>query len=180
MLGGDDDAGRQPLDVPLPWRRQGLVEIIDVEEDVALRRGKAAEIHEVGVAARLHAKSGGRTRSEIGRHDGGRAAIKGERRLRHAPEADRDQLRNPVFIGLVQKLDRIAPVPGRLPAAMGCARRCVAQRLARGAPFVRRHVTALGAPGVCRRVMFWDRLTHDLRSRSRRVALFPSPPSPGA
>ena len=68
---------------------------------------------------------------------GGRAAIEGERRLRHAPEADRDQLRNPAFIGLLQKLDRIAPVLGRLPAAMRGARRGVAQRLPRGAPFVR-------------------------------------------
>ena len=39
-------------------RRQGLVEIVDVEEDVALRRGEAAEVHQVSVAAGLHAKSG--------------------------------------------------------------------------------------------------------------------------
>ena len=147
MMGGDDDAGRQPLDVPLPWRRQGFVEIVDVEEDVALRRGEAAEIHEVSVAARLHAKPGGGGRGQVGRHDRGRAAIEGERRLRHAPEAYRDQLRNPAFIGLVQKLDRIAPVLGRLPAALRCARRGVAQRLARGAPFVGGYVSA-GAPAA--------------------------------
>ena len=51
----------------------------------------------------------------------------------HTPEADRDQLRNPAFVGLVQKLDRIAPVVGRLPAAMRGARRGVAQRLPRRA-----------------------------------------------
>ena len=89
MMGGDDDAGRQPLDVPLPRGRQGLVEIVDVEEDVALWRGEAAEIHEVSIAAGLHAKSGGWGRGQVSRHDRGRAAIEDEGRLRHAPEADR-------------------------------------------------------------------------------------------
>ena len=87
MTGGDDDAGSQPLDVPLPWPRQGFVEIVDVEEDVALRRGETAEIHEMGVAAGLHAKTGRRCRGQIRRHDRGRAAVEGERRLRHPPEA---------------------------------------------------------------------------------------------
>jgi hypothetical protein len=36
----------------------------------------------------------------------------------------------------VQKLDRIAPILGRLPTAMRCARRLVAQRLACGAALV--------------------------------------------
>ncbi len=57
MARGDDDAGRKSLDVPLPGSGQGFVEIVDVEKDVALRRGEAAEIHEVGVAAGLHPKS---------------------------------------------------------------------------------------------------------------------------
>ena len=137
MMGGDDDAGPQPLDVPLPRGQQGLVEIVDIEEDVAFRCGEAAEIHEVSVAAGLHVKSGGEGRCEVGRHDRSRAAIEGERRLRHTPEADRDKLRNPAFIGLLQERDRIAPVLGRLPAAMRGARGGVAQRLPRGAPFVR-------------------------------------------
>ena len=160
VMGGDDDAGRQPLDVPLPRRRQGLVEIVDVEEDVALGGGEAAEIHEVSVAASLHAKPGGGGRGEVGRHDRSRAAIEGEWRLRHAPEADRDQLRNPAFIGLVQKLDRIAPVLGRLPAALRCARRGVAQRLPRGAPFVRGYVTARETGGVVHRIRLRFRPAH--------------------
>ena len=145
MAGGDDDAGRQPLNVPLPGSGQSFIEVVDVEEDVALRRGEAAEIHKVSVAASLHAKSGRRGRRQIGRHDRGRAAIEGERRLGHAPEADRDQLRDSAFVGLAQKLDRIAPILGRLPAAMRGARRRVAQRLARGAPLVCGYVCC-GAP----------------------------------
>ena len=81
MLGGDDNARGQPLDVPLPWRRQCFVEIVDVEKDVALRRGEPAEIHQVSVAAGLHAKPGHCGRSQVSRHDGGRPAIEGERRL---------------------------------------------------------------------------------------------------
>ena len=50
---GDDDAGGQALDVPLPGGREGLVEVVDVEDLVALRRGEGAEVREVGVAAGL-------------------------------------------------------------------------------------------------------------------------------
>jgi len=57
-----------------------------------------------------------------------------EGRLSHPPEADRDQLGHSAFVGLAQKLDRITPVLGRLPAAMRGARRGVAQRLPCGAP----------------------------------------------
>ena len=87
MTSGDDHAGRKSLNVPLPGRRQGFVEIVDVEEDVALRRSETAEIHKMSVAAGLHAKSARRGRRQIGRHDRGRAAIEGERRLGHAGEA---------------------------------------------------------------------------------------------
>ena len=57
MTSRDDNAGRESLNVPLPRRRQCFIEIVDVEEDVALRRGETAEVHQVSVAARLNAKS---------------------------------------------------------------------------------------------------------------------------
>jgi hypothetical protein len=87
---GEDDARREALDVPVPRRGQRLVEIVDVEENVPLRRREAAEIHQVSVAARLHPEPGGRGRRHVGGHDRGGAAIESERRLRHPPEADRD------------------------------------------------------------------------------------------
>ena len=170
MASGDDDAGRESLDVPLPGSGQGFVEIVDVEEDVALRRGEAAEIHKVSVAAGLYAKSGRRGRRQIGRHDRGCAAIKGERRLGHASEADRDQLRDSAFVGLAQKLDRIAPILGRLPAAVRGARRRVAQRLACGAPLVCGYVRCGGAGGVFCRFVFRVRLAHAAPSLSRNSA----------
>ncbi len=87
MTSGDDNAGREPLNVPLPGRPQGFVEIVDVEEDVALGRGETAEVHQVSVAAGLDAKSGRRRRRQIGRHDCRGPAIEGERRLGHTGEA---------------------------------------------------------------------------------------------
>ena len=98
MSCGDNHAGCQALDVPFPWRRQSFVEIIDVEENVALRGSETAEIHEVSVAAGLHADPGCRGRSQIGGHQGGRAPIEGEGRLRHSSETDRDQLRDAPFV----------------------------------------------------------------------------------
>ena len=168
MMGGDDDAGREPLDVPLPGSGQSFIEVVDVEEDVALRRGEATEIHKMSVATGLYTKSGRRGRRQIGRHDRGRAAIEGERRLGHTREADRDQFRDSTFVGLAQKLDRIAPILGRLPAAMRVARRCVAQRLARGAALVCGCVRCGGAGGVFCRFVFRVRLAHaPLLSRSQ-------------
>jgi hypothetical protein len=41
---GDDDAGGQALDVPLPGSRQGLVEVVETEDERALRCGETAEI----------------------------------------------------------------------------------------------------------------------------------------
>ena len=55
LAAGDDHAGGQALEVPLPGRRQGLVEIVDIEDDAALGRGEAAEVRQMGVATGLHA-----------------------------------------------------------------------------------------------------------------------------
>ena len=46
---GHGQARGQPLDVPLERPGQGLIEVVDVEDQVALRRGERAEIRQVGV-----------------------------------------------------------------------------------------------------------------------------------
>ena len=38
------DAGHQPLQIPLPWRRQCFVEVVDVENHTPFRRRKTAEV----------------------------------------------------------------------------------------------------------------------------------------
>ena len=47
----DDEAGGQPLEVPLEGSRQRLVEVVDVEDRQSLGRRVGAEIGEVRVAA---------------------------------------------------------------------------------------------------------------------------------
>ena len=47
-------AGGQPLDVPLERAGQGLVEVVDVEDQPPLRRGERAEIGQVRIPAQLH------------------------------------------------------------------------------------------------------------------------------
>jgi hypothetical protein len=54
---------------------------------------------------------------------------------------DRDELRHPVFVGLHQKLNRIAAVARRFSMPVRFARHGVAQRPAFGSPFIRRAIT---------------------------------------
>ena len=72
---------------------------------------------------------GGRRR-QVGRHDRGRAAVEGERRLHHAAVADRHELRHPARVRLVQEVDDVPPALGRLPVTVRLARDRLAQRLA--------------------------------------------------
>ena len=64
-------ARRQPLDVPLPWPRQGLVESL-MSNTAPLRRPEPPEVREMGVAAALHLEARTRRAGEIGGHDRGR------------------------------------------------------------------------------------------------------------
>ncbi len=50
----DLNARSQPLDVPLPRPRGGLVEVVQIEDEMTLRRAEYAEIRHVGIAAELH------------------------------------------------------------------------------------------------------------------------------
>ena len=120
----------EPLDVPLPRRRQCLVEIVDVEDDVALRRREAAEVQQMAIAAGLHAYPClGRGR-KISRHHAGGAAIEGERRNQHPSIPHRQQFRQPLGVRNLQLRDRIGAVRGLLPNPMRRPRHGIAQQLA--------------------------------------------------
>ena len=136
LAAGDHHAGSQPLEIPLPGRRQGLVEVVDVEDDAPLGRGETAEVRQVGVAAGLHADPRDRCRREVGRHDRGRSAIESEGRLHHPGKADRHQLLQPALVRRRQEINDIAAIAGRFPAAMCFTRYGVAQHLALAAPFI--------------------------------------------
>ena len=50
----DDEARGEPLQVPFKGCGQGLVEIVDIEDEVSLGRGEATEIHQMTVAAGMN------------------------------------------------------------------------------------------------------------------------------
>src|SRR5271165_6109680 len=52
--GRQHEAGAQTLDVPFPWTREGLVEVVDVENQDSFGRGEATEVCQVTIAARLN------------------------------------------------------------------------------------------------------------------------------
>src|SRR5262249_41594295 len=54
----DFNTGGQPFKVPFPRSRERFVEIVDVENQVSLGRRESAEVHDVAITARLHAKLG--------------------------------------------------------------------------------------------------------------------------
>ena len=75
-------AGRQPFHVPFPRAGEGLVEVVHVEEQVALGRAEDAEVGEVGVAARLDVAgptSGSPARSAVMSRAAPRKKVKGRR-----------------------------------------------------------------------------------------------------
>src|SRR6516162_1195749 len=131
----------RPVVCPLPRRRERLVEIVDVEDEVPLRRGKTAEVQQVCIPTSLHPQPCYRRARQIGRHQCRRSSIESERRLHHPSVTDRDKLRHPTFVGLRQKLNRIAAVARCFPAPVQFARHVVAQRPSFGSPFIRRAIT---------------------------------------
>jgi hypothetical protein len=109
----DLHARRQPFDVPLPWTGQRLVEIVDVEDEVALRRGEQPEVGEVGIPAGLHHQTGSGCSSQIAGHRQRRAPEERERRGGHPAVVDGQQLGNPGQPLTFQQRHRIGSVGAR-------------------------------------------------------------------
>ena len=109
------EAGRQPLHVPLPrtWRR--LVEVVHVEEEMALGRAEDAEVGQVRIPAGLDRQSRVARGGEIGGHRKGRATVVAEGRHQHAPVSDWHELCDPGLSLRRQQVDRVAPAPSRAP-----------------------------------------------------------------
>ena len=103
----------QPLDIPLERPGQGLVEVVDVEDQAPLGRGERAEIGEVRIAAQLGAHAWGRSAGEIRCHHRRRAPVEREWRLQHPAMADGNGVWHPRLRLAQQQPDRI-PLPARL------------------------------------------------------------------
>ena len=121
VTSGDLEAGRQALHVPLPRPGQGLVEVVDVEHQLALGRAEHAEIGQVGVAAALHVMPESRRGGQVRGHDQRRAPVEGERRDQHPSVADGHQLGTRDGRLLLEQRHRVGPVRRRLPLAVGRA-----------------------------------------------------------
>ena len=105
----DGDARGQALEVHGEIdSRQRLVEIVDVEYDVLLRRRECPEVHEMAVAASLNGDAGCRLMPEVLGHDRGRPAQEGERACKHAFVTHRDQVRHAGAVARGEDGDRIA------------------------------------------------------------------------
>ena len=131
--GGQHEARRETLEVPLPRALAGLVEIVDVEHRGALPRGVHAEVGEVRIAAELGVDAGVGLGPEIVGHELRGAPIEGERRDRHARRAQRDEARLSGLRDRHHHLDGIAFVVGRLPHAQRLMAHASPRREARGA-----------------------------------------------
>jgi hypothetical protein len=51
LAASEDDAGGEALDIPLEWAADGLVEVVDVEDEAAVGGGEGPEVADVRVAA---------------------------------------------------------------------------------------------------------------------------------
>src|SRR4029077_21053754 len=109
--------------------RQRLVEIVDVEYDVLLRRRECPEVHEMAVAASLNGDAGCRLMPEVLGHDRGRPAQEGERASKHAFVTHRDQVRHAGAVARGEDGDRIA-IGGAEQVGVTLARNLFAQPLA--------------------------------------------------
>ena len=127
LAAGHPHAGGQPVQVPLPGPGVGLVEVVEVEDQVALGRGVEAEVAQVGVAADDRLDPGAGKVGEVLGHQGGRAAQERVRRGHHPPDPHRHQPLQPPLVGLVDQVQRVGPVLGRPPAPQGAPPHPVAQ-----------------------------------------------------
>ena len=93
---GDRQAGREPFHVPLERAGQGLVEVVEVEDQARSGEANSAEVGQVGVAAQLDPQA--RASACVARSaamGSAAPAVEGERRHQHPAVADRHQFGNP-------------------------------------------------------------------------------------
>jgi len=107
------ETGCETLDVPLERARQGLVEIVEVEDQVALRRCEAAEIGEVRVARELDGEPGPDGRGQVVRHHNCRPAEEGEGRDEHATVTNWHEFRHTRAVLLFEQRNWV-PIGGDL------------------------------------------------------------------
>ncbi len=89
VAAGNHEARRETLEVSLPGRGKGLIEVVDGEDDLPLRRCETPKVDQVRVSTTLHADTSRRRAGQVVRHGERRTAVEGEGRQHHAPVAKR-------------------------------------------------------------------------------------------
>lgn len=93
--------------------------------------GEATGEPKVSVSAALNPNARCRRRAEVGGHGQGGPAVEVERRADHAPVAERQQIRQPAFLGPEYKFNRVRSLRRCLPDSVGTPGADVAKRLPR-------------------------------------------------
>ena len=119
LAAGDRHARRQALDVPFPRSGKGLVEVDEVEDQLALSRREGAEVRQMRIPAELDTDPRLRRPGQVPGHHVRRAAKEGERRLRHAGVADRHEVGIAHGRLLLEQRNGIRPVGALLPCGVG-------------------------------------------------------------
>src|SRR6516225_3626769 len=94
-----------------------LVEVIEIEYKVALRRGVESEVAEVRIAADHRFEAGFREARKVLRHQGSRTAQKGVGRSRHSANPHWNQVVQTSGVSFLDELDRVSSILFGLPAA---------------------------------------------------------------
>ena len=142
VTAGDLEARGEPLQVPLERAWMRLVEVVQVEDELALGGGVASDVGEVGVAAKLRVEAYARRRGEVVRHDRRRAAVERERGDEHPAVAHRDELGYAGRRLRLENRDGVA-VCRELETGVARARALDARRAAASGALLRREVRHL-------------------------------------
>ena len=141
----DGEAGGKALQIPLERPGQGLVEVVDAEDQLPVGRREGSEVREMRVTAELRVQARPRHSRQIRRHQVGGAAVERERGDEHPAVADRHELRHARLGLLLEQLDRRAPQGRSLPVGVGGTWHIATRRLAASRALARREVLdALG------------------------------------
>ena len=119
---GDPDARDESAQVPLPGARVRLVEVVQVDDQLALGRGVEAEVAQVRVPADDRRNPGRRQRRHVVGHHDRRAAQEPVWRAHHPSDPDRDQVRQPTLVRDPNQRNRIRAARRRLPPPERLAR----------------------------------------------------------
>ena len=103
---GQHERGGHALQIPLEGAANGLVEVVDVEDEPAVGRGKGAQVAHMRVSAKLADDAGVGQYGQIRGHDRNRAAKVAEGRLGHELVFELDERGNSAVHRAVEKRQR--------------------------------------------------------------------------